>query len=87
IKLLVKGVVTGNITDRLFRKEELDSLEVINADIDFFADPREVFLAIESMRFRYASLFDPLLAINVSKIDPLPFQIEAVYGYILKQPH
>jgi SNF2 family DNA or RNA helicase len=87
IKLLVKGVVTGNITDRLFRKEELDSLEVINADIDFSADPREVFLAIESMRFRYASLFDPLLAINVSKIDPLPFQIEAVYGYILKQPH
>ncbi|MGC8853248.1 MAG: hypothetical protein ACP5P0_06570, partial [Hydrogenobacter sp.] len=37
IKLLVKGVVTGNITDRLFRKEELDSLEVINADIDFSA--------------------------------------------------
>lgn len=24
---------------------------------------------------------------NVSKVEPLPFQIEAVYGYILKLPH
>ncbi|GAG77834.1 unnamed protein product, partial [marine sediment metagenome] len=23
---------------------------------------------------------------NTSKIDPLPFQLEAVYGYILKLP-
>jgi len=46
-----------------------------------------VFFLIEATRFKYASLFDPLLAMNVSKIDPLPFQIEAVYGYVLKQPH
>jgi len=47
----------------------------------------EAFLALEAIRFRYASLFDPLLAVNVSKVEPLPFQIEAVYGYILKLPH
>ncbi|MCX7992067.1 MAG: helicase-related protein, partial [Fimbriimonadales bacterium] len=33
-----------------------------------------------------AYLFDPLLAVNVSQIDPLPHQIEAVYHYILRQP-
>jgi superfamily II DNA or RNA helicase len=47
----------------------------------------EALLALEALRFRYASLFDPLLAVNVSKVEPLPFQIEAVYGYILKLPH
>ncbi|MHA1859703.1 MAG: helicase-related protein, partial [Candidatus Asgardarchaeia archaeon] len=50
------------------------------------AQPENSFFTIEAFRFRYASLFDPLLAMNVSKIDPLPFQIEAVYGYVLKQP-
>jgi superfamily II DNA or RNA helicase len=33
-----------------------------------------------------AYLFDPLLAVNVSQIDPLPHQIEAVYRYMLRQP-
>jgi SNF2 family DNA or RNA helicase len=55
--------------------------------LDFSAKGSEVFLTLEALRFRYASLFDPILAVNVSKVDPLPFQIEAVYGYILKLPH
>jgi len=55
--------------------------------LDFSGKGSETFLALEALRFRYASLFDPLLAVNISKIDPLPFQIDAVYGYILKLPH
>lgn len=31
-------------------------------------------------------MYDPLLAMNTSKVDPLPHQIEAVYGYVLKLP-
>lgn len=54
--------------------------------MDFSAPGSETFLSIEAERYRFASLFDPLLAMNTSKIDPLPFQIEAVYGYILKLP-
>src|SRR6266481_6607303 len=30
--------------------------------------------------------FDPLYAVNVSQVDPLPHQIEAVYHYILRNP-
>ena len=55
--------------------------------LSFTQPGSEAFLALEALRFRYASLFDPLLAVNVSKVEPLPFQIEAVYGYILKLPH
>jgi DNA or RNA helicases of superfamily II len=54
--------------------------------LDFTASGTEAFLFIEATRFRFASNFDPLLAMSTSKIDPLPFQIEAVYGYILKLP-
>ena len=53
---------------------------------DFRGDSELFFLGIEAHRLRAAYLFDPLLAVNVSQIDPLPHQIEAVYHYILRQP-
>ncbi|MGC8966292.1 MAG: DEAD/DEAH box helicase [Caldimicrobium sp.] len=73
--------------NRVLKREELSSLEVIEPTIDFSANPQNTFFVIEAMRFKFASLFDPLLAMSVSKVDPLPFQIEAVYDYVLKQPH
>ncbi|MDQ7082671.1 MAG: DEAD/DEAH box helicase [Aquificota bacterium] len=54
--------------------------------INFSYPSKNLFYYLEALRFKNASLFDPLLAVSVSKIHPLPFQIEAVYGYILKQP-
>jgi SNF2 family DNA or RNA helicase len=66
--------------------ENLDKIKIDEYLLDFSIKGSEAFLALEALRFRYASLFDPLLAVNVSKVDPLPFQIEAVYGYILKLP-
>src|SRR5678815_2990390 len=43
-------------------------------------------LAVEAHRIRLAHLYDPLFAISVSKIDPLPHQLEAVYEHMLPQP-
>jgi len=71
----------------VLNKEELTKISTIDLARDFLANPENIFYFLEATRFKYASLFDPLLAMNVSKIDPLPFQIEAVYGYVLKQPH
>src|SRR5690606_11861696 len=53
---------------------------------DFSAPGSEVFLSLEAMRYRFASLFDPFLAMSTSKIDPLPFQLDAVYLHALKLP-
>ena len=66
--------------------EDLSKIKVLDNTIDCSAPAENVFLALEGKRFKYASLFDPLLAVHVSKIDPLPFQIDAVYEYVLKQP-
>ncbi len=40
-------------------------------------------LAAEALRVRYAALFDPMLAVTTSDLDPLPHQIKAVYGELL----
>ena len=49
------------------------------------ADSGQAFLALEAKRFRYAFAYDPILAVSVSKVDPLPHQIEAVYEHVLKK--
>ncbi|MGC8949621.1 MAG: helicase, partial [Thermoprotei archaeon] len=84
----VIGVTTRSkqLIDRIITNEEKEKIKVKKLSIDFDADPEHAFYVIEASRFKFASLFDPLLGMNVSKIDPLPFQIEAVYGYVLKQP-
>lgn len=72
--------------DQLLRREELLDVELSTVDLDFTANPTHTFLSLETIRYRFASLYDPLLAMNTSKVDPLPHQIEAVYGYVLKLP-
>lgn len=72
--------------DQLLTVEEAAQLKHTRVEVDFTAAPRDVFLALETRRYRFASLYDPLLAMNTSKVDPLPHQIEAVYGYVLRLP-
>jgi superfamily II DNA or RNA helicase len=44
-------------------------------------------LVSEAYRIRLAYLFDPILAVHTSLVDPLPHQITAVYGEMLtRQP-
>jgi superfamily II DNA or RNA helicase len=49
----------------------------------FDGDAESWRLAAESLRIRYAALFDPMLAVTTSDLEPLPHQIKAVYGELL----
>ena len=72
--------------EQIILREELSNITILSIESTFSEEPWKVFLSLEATRYRFASLYDPLLAMNVSKIDPLPHQIEAVYGYVLKMP-
>lgn len=53
----------------------------------FNADGDDFLLAAEARRLRLAFLFDSMLAVNTSAVEPLPHQIRAVYGEMLpRQP-
>jgi len=72
----------------LFRDRE-PTLETIEPgqSWSFDADASMLRLVSEAYRIRMAYLFDPLLAVHISLIDPLPHQITAVYGEMLtRQP-
>jgi len=84
---IIGATIHSNLhIDQLIPQEEIEKLKTKELVLDFSASGSETFLSIEAERYKFASLFDPLLAMNTSKIDPLPFQIEAIYGYILKLP-
>lgn len=72
----------------LFRDRE-PLLEVVESGRpwSFDSDGRLFRLVSEAQRINLAHLFDPVLAIHTSQVDPLPHQITAVYGEMLtRQP-
>src|SRR3989344_3521185 len=72
----------------ILKEEDLEKIEIISGQDgpNFSANPKQFRLALEAKRIKMSYEFDPLFAVGVSKIDPLPHQIEAVYDYLLKRP-
>ncbi|MEH6799123.1 MAG: DEAD/DEAH box helicase [Halopseudomonas sabulinigri] len=72
----------------LFRSDEL-RLELAQAGKPwaFDAPGADFKLALEAWRIQLAYLFDPMMAVHTSNVDPLPHQISAVYESMLpRQP-
>lgn len=75
-------------TQLLFRDQE-QNLEIVRQTrpLSFTADGHLFRLASEAQRLSLAFLFDPLIAVNTSDVQPLPHQITAVYETMLnRQP-
>jgi superfamily II DNA or RNA helicase len=51
----------------------------------FDGDANQFRLAAEALRLKYAALYDPMVAVNSSDLEPLPHQIRAVYSELLPQ--
>jgi len=86
IHIVGSTTVSSQHIDQFIPLSEIDQISFNVVRTDFSSEPWKIFLALEAKRYHLASLFDPLLAMNASKVDPLPHQIEAVYGYVLKLP-
>ena len=87
VRLVASTVQSNAHIDQMIPVDDLAAVSIRSIATDFASEAWKVFLALEARRYRLASLYDPLLAMNTSKVDPLPHQIEAVYGYVLKMPN
>lgn len=79
----------GSLRDRmLFRSNEEDlSIATAGRPWSFDADGEGFKLAAEAIRINLAHLFDPMMAVHTSNVEPLPHQITAVYESMLpRQP-
>lgn len=79
----------GHVAERILYRDEEPSLNLVEAGRpwSFDGDGSLFRLVAEAQRIRLAHLFDPVLAVHTSLVDPLPHQITAVYEAMLpRQP-
>ena len=79
----------GQLGSELLYKDNAVNLEIVTAGLpwSFEADGATFRLTSEAYRIHLAYLFDPLIAVHTSLVEPLPHQITAVYETMLgKQP-
>jgi superfamily II DNA or RNA helicase len=79
----------GRVANELLYRHDEPRLEVLQhgRPWSFDGDGRLFRLVSEAHRIRLAHLFDPVLAVHTSLVEPLPHQITAVYEAMLpRQP-
>lgn len=79
----------GQTGSELIYRDQEQRLEIVRpqGDWTFSEDGELLRLVSEAYRIRLAHLFDPVLAVHTSLIEPLPHQITAVYeDMIRRQP-
>jgi superfamily II DNA or RNA helicase len=75
----------GAVADQLLYRDKEAQLSLRRAAsaYGFDGDGSLFKLAAEALRIRMAARFDPMLAVTTSDLEPLPHQIQAVYGELL----
>ena len=80
---------TGGIAEEVLYRQDEGRLRLAEQSSSwrFDGDGATYRLVAEALRIRLAHLFDPLLAVHTSLVEPLPHQITAVYEAMLpRQP-
>jgi len=79
----------GTLKDRLLNRSDESKISVATTERpwSFNGDGEAFKLAVEAKRIDLAFLFDPMMAVHTSNVEPLPHQITAVYESMLpRQP-
>jgi hypothetical protein len=78
----------GRLDERILYRDHEPRLALARtpAAYEFQADATTFKLAAEALRIRMAGRFDPMLAVHTSDLEPLPHQIQAVYGELREAP-
>ena len=82
--------MVGQRTER-FRQVTLTSVElgeltIAEAVCPYDGDGGLLKLGLEAYSLGIAHEFDPYFGLSISRVDPLPHQLEAVYEYFMKLP-
>ncbi len=83
----VVGLV--GIQSERFRKvtlsaEDINTLSILDTDFSYEGDGRLLRLGLQAYSLGIAYEFDPYFGLSISRVDPLPHQLEAIYDYLLK---
>jgi superfamily II DNA or RNA helicase len=65
-------------------EQDLATLIIHDTDFSYDGDGRLLRLGLQAYSLGIAYEFDPYFGLSISRVDPLPHQLEAIYDYLLK---
>ena len=66
--------------------DDISDLCIADTALSYDGDGRLLRLGLQAYSLGIAYEFDPYFGLSISRVDPLPHQLEAVYEYLLKLP-
>ncbi len=85
----VAGLV-GQRSERFRRvtltSDDISNLTIADSALSYDGDGRLLRIALQAYSLGIAYEFDPYFGLSISRVDPLPHQLEAVYEHLLKLP-
>jgi len=80
--------LVGTQTERFRKvsltKDQLATLTILSPTCSYTGDGGLVRLGLQAYALGIAWEYDPYFGLSISRVDPLPHQLEAVYDYLLK---
>ena len=78
------GIRTERFRRVTLTAQDLERLAILDTAYSFNGDGQLLRLGIQAYSLGIAYEFDPYFGLSISRVDPLPHQLEAVYDYLLK---
>ena len=78
------GVSSERFRSVTLTRRDLESLAIQELVRTYDGDGRLLWLGLQAYSLGIAYEFDPYFGLSISRVDPLPHQLEAVYDYLLK---
>ena len=66
--------------------QDLAGITILETGFSYDGDGRLLRLGLQAFSLGIAWEFDPYFGLSISRVDPLPHQLEAIYDYLLKLP-
>ena len=67
--------------------DDISNLTIIDSSLSYDGNGRLLRLGLQAYSLGIAYEFDPYFGLSISRVDPLPHQLEAVYDHLLKLPN
>ncbi len=85
VEVQAVGLHTKRLWTKLLKEDDFQAIKITQTGQPAVLDgnPKHFRLASEAHRIRLAYQYDPHFAVSVSQVDPLPHQLDAVYGHPL----
>lgn len=80
------GQRTETFRNVTLTSDDISSLTIADSTLPYNGDGRLLRIGLQAYSLGIAYEFDPHFGLSLSRVDPLPHQLEAVYDHLLKLP-